>query len=337
MAVELKKGGLHVTGTALWLDARKKSELSFVSHAHSDHIARHERVIATKQTIALMEHRLGALAAPLSVPYRKGFELGSLYLELFPAGHVLGSAQLRITRSDGHRIVYTGDFSLQQMRTAEAAEIVECDTLVMESTFGLPHFAFPSREDTFDGITTWAQGHLARGVRPILFAYSLGKSQEAIAQLEGRGLKVVAHPSIHAVTQVYQAQGLTLAPRLFDGTWRDGEVGLFPPFGRSQALKKFEPKATAVLTGWAMEPWAARRYGADVAFPVSDHADYAALVKYAKESGATEVIAHHGYAKELAASLRLEGVFARSISQVVQMELPLLGAPIAQPVRPRRR
>src|SRR5581483_7090017 len=113
MPVELRKGGLHVTGTPLWLDARRKSELSFVSHAHTDHIARHERVIATAATLRIMEHRLGPLASKLPAPYHRPFKLGDLDVELLPAGHVLGSAQIRIRRPDGHRVVYTGDIGLE--------------------------------------------------------------------------------------------------------------------------------------------------------------------------------------------------------------------------------
>ena len=118
-----------------------------------------------------------------------------------------------------------------------------------------------------------------------LFA-SRAKAQEAIAHLERAGLSVVAHPSIHAISQVYRAHGVAISPRLFDGTVREGEVGVFPPFGRSNALRHHARKATAVLTGWAMEPNVAGRYGADVAFPLSDHADFEGLVKYAEATGA---------------------------------------------------
>src|SRR4051794_25029293 len=114
MPVQLRRGGLHLTGTPLWFDARRKSELSFVSHAHSDHIARHERVIATSATLKLMTHRLGELSSALPVPYNRPFELGPLHVELLPAGHILGSAQIRVTCADGHRVVYSGDINLER-------------------------------------------------------------------------------------------------------------------------------------------------------------------------------------------------------------------------------
>lgn len=330
MPVELRRGGLHLTGSPLSFDARRKCELSFVSHAHSDHIARHERVIATRATLRFMEHRLGPIASALPAPYRRPFEIGQLNVELFPAGHVLGSAQIRVTRDDGHRVVYTGDISLGTSMTAEATQIAECDTLVLESTFGHPRFRFPNREDVFSQVADWARAHLARGVRPILYAYSLGKGQEAIKQLTARGLKLCAHGTIHDISVLYTELGMPIEVRRFDGTFQDGEVGIFPPFGRSAAMKKVMPRATAVLTGWAIEPWAARRYAADIAFPISDHADFPALVKIAKTSRAREVITHHGFAKELAAELNKIGIFARAVTQAVQMELSLNGGPVAE-------
>lgn len=323
MPVELRKGGLYLVGSPLSFDARRKSELSFVSHAHSDHIARHERVIATRATLRFMEHRLGPLKSALPAPYRRPFELGRLNVELLPAGHVLGSAQIRVTREDGHRIVYTGDISLETSMTAEPTEIAECDTLVLESTFGHPRFRFPKRDGVFDEVVAWANGHLSRGVRPILYAYSLGKGQETIKQLTARGLKICAHPLIHDISLLYSELGTPIEARRFDGSFRDGEVGIFPPFGRSASMKKVNPRATAVLTGWAIEPWAASRYAADVAFPISDHADFASLVKIAKQSHAREVITHHGFAQELATELKKVGVFARAVTQAVQMELTL--------------
>lgn len=321
MPIEVHKSGLKVTGTPLWLDARRKSPVSFVSHAHSDHIARHERVIATAPTVKLMRHRLGEVQSALEVPYRTPFTLGSLKLELFPAGHVLGSAQIKVTRDDGHRLVYTGDFSLERLATAEPAVIAECDTLVMEATFGHPRFRFPPRDQVFDEVERWARKHLERGVRPILYAYSLGKSQEAIAQLHARGLKACVHPSVHAVSEIYRASGVAVPTRVFDGTFEPDEVGVFPPFGKSPQLKGIVPRVTAVLTGWAVEPWAARRSAADVAFPISDHADFPSLVRCAKASGAREIVTVHGFARELAEGLRKEGLFARAATQAVQLDL----------------
>lgn len=321
MPVELRKGGLVLQGTPLWFDARAKSPVSFVSHAHSDHIARHERVIATPETLALMTHRLGALEQTSPLRYGESLTHEDLNLECFSAGHVFGSAQVRVTRHDGHRVVYTGDVSLEPALTAEPAPVLSCETLLIESTFGHPKYRFPPRAQVYDDVAAWCRRNLERGVRPILLAYSLGKSQETIRQLALRGLPVCAHPAIHAVGRVYERLGMPVGARRFDGHFEEDEVGLFPPFRRGDSLSHVKPRALAALTGWALEPWGARRSGADVAFPVSDHADFPSLVRYAKESGAREIITVHGFAAELAKGLRELGLFARAVTEVVQMQL----------------
>ena len=324
MSVELRKNGLQLAGSPLFLDAPRKTPLSFVSHAHADHIARHERTIATAATLRFMTHRLGKVHAPLAVPYRQPFELGPLVLELLPAGHILGSAQLRITRADGKRIVFTGDLNLAPSLTAEPAEVAECDLLIVESTFGHPRYAFPPRERVLAEVEAWVRRHLERGVVPVLLAYSLGKSQEVMKHLADRGLPLVAHESIHEVTRLYGELGIPIEPlRCFDGRVEPGEVLFFPPHqARGGALFPIWPRATAVLTGWALDgPGAARRYGADLAFPFSDHADCASLVRYVKATGARDVITHHGFAEELAQVLRDEGVDARALGRPQQLSL----------------
>src|SRR5271165_5050351 len=230
MAVELRRGGLHLSGTVLALDARRKGQLSFVSHAHADHIARHDRVIATAPTLRLMAHRLGALAGPLSVPYNRPFALGPLTLELLPAGHILGSAQLRVTRQDGRRIVYTGDLNLSPALTAEPAQVAACDTLVIESTFGHPRYAFPERGQVLEAVETWVRRTLERGATPVVLGYALGKAQEVICALARRGHAVVAHSSICDIAELYREFGVEVGPvRRFDNTYLPGEVAVFPP------------------------------------------------------------------------------------------------------------
>jgi putative mRNA 3-end processing factor len=323
MPVELRRGSLHLSGTPLWLDARRKSELSFVSHAHTDHIARHERVIATAATIRFLRHRLGEVKGALPVPFGRPFELGPLVIELLPAGHVLGSAQIRVTRPDGTRIVYTGDLNLSPSLTAEPAQVAECDVLVMESTFGHPRFVFAPKEETLARVESWVREQLERRVAPILLAYSLGKGQEALKFLTGRGFDVCGHPSVCDIAQLYFELGMPVGQvRRFGGKWRDGEVGVFPPHAlRQGALARVWPRATAVLTGWAVDPAISRRYGADAAFAVSDHADFPHLVAYAKATGAEEILTLHGFAEPLAQALRKEGLCARAVGQHLQLEL----------------
>ncbi len=322
-AVELRRGGLHLTGTALSLDATRKCELSFISHAHSDHIARHERVIATSATLRFMTHRLGKLPAALPVPYNRPFSLGPLEVELLPAGHILGSAQIRVTRADGRRVVYTGDLNLEASLTAEPAQVARCDTLIVEATFGHPRYVFPPKESVLNALDAWVRQTLEGGATPILLGYSLGKAQEVIKFLRERGFSLCAHSSICEIAEMYREFGVPLEGiRRFNGAIKEGEVLVFPPqLARSATLWKVRPRAFAFLTGWALDPARARWHGADAAFPLSDHADFAGLMSYAKATGAREVITHHGFADDLAKALRQEGIVARAIGKPLQLQL----------------
>ena len=322
---ELVQGELHVTGSGLFLDARRRRACAFVSHAHSDHLGRHERTIATAATAALARHRLGdrSRGEVLPVAYRKPFGLGELTLELFAAGHVLGSAQIRVTSGAGLSLGYTGDLCLEPTRTAEPAEVMGCDVLLMESTFGLPRYVFPPKEEVLRDVRGFVDDALSDGVTPVLLGYSLGKAQEILKYLGEAGYACRSHPVVHAVNRVYEALGVALPKvRLLgpEGPGRDEVVVTPPHLSRSASTFRSGRRRTAVLTGWAVD--GARHYrGVDAAFPLSDHADFPSLVRYAKASGAGRVFTLHGHADPLAKALRREGIRADPLEETAQLEL----------------
>ncbi len=323
--IELRKGELHVPGSGLWLDARRRAPCAFVSHAHGDHIGRHDRTIATRATLALMEHRLGRPGKGEWLPagYREPFGIGDLTVELFPAGHVLGSAQIRLSR-DGHAVGYSGDLCLEPTLTAEAAEVVECDTLVLESTFGAPRYVFPPKAEVLADVKRFVDDALADGAVPVLFGYALGKAQEILKFLGDAGYPCRAHPMVHAVNRVYEAQGVALpgVRALGPEGPAPGEVVVAPPhLARSAAILRIRGRRTAVLTGWAVEGSRFRYRAMDAAFPLSDHADFPALLRYARATGARRVFTVHGHAAELAAALRAEGIRAEPLEERQQLEL----------------
>jgi putative mRNA 3-end processing factor len=321
--IAMEREGLRVMHYPLWLDTTRKQSLGFVSHAHSDHIARHARVIATAPTLALMAHRLGRLERTQAVRYREPFQLGPLTLELFSAGHVLGSAQLRIT-FEGKRVVYTGDLNhLSDSLTAEPTEIAECDVLVIESTFGHPRYRFPPRTDVFAQLRSFVDRCFAEGSSPVVLGYALGKSQEAVQALGQAGYALCAHESVHAVCEVYREHGMALPPvRRFDGTVGAREVLIFPPnLRRSGQLNRVRRPRTAMLTGWALDEQRSRSFGVNEMIPLSDHADHPSLIKYALATGARQVFTVHGFCEELARSLRERGLDARPLAEGKQLEL----------------
>ena len=323
--IELVKGELHITGSGLFLDARRRRDCAFVSHAHGDHIGRHQRTIATSATVALMNHRLGERVRGEALPasYRTPFGLGELTLELFPAGHVLGSAQLRVRRN-GVALGYTGDLCLEPNGAAEAAEVMGCDVLVMESTFGLPRYVFPPKAEVLEAVRRFVDDALSDGQTPVLLAYALGKAQEIEKYLGDLGYRLRAHAQVHVLNRVYQRLGLPLPNVRPLGPGEPGreEVVVAPPhFARSSAVGRIRRRRTAILTGWAVDRSRFRWRGVDAAFPLSDHADFPALLRYAKATGAGRVYTHHGFAEELARALRREGVRAEPLAGSRQLEL----------------
>ncbi|HEX9400950.1 MAG TPA: MBL fold metallo-hydrolase [Anaeromyxobacter sp.] len=323
--VELLRGEMKVAGSSLHLDARRRVECAFVSHAHGDHIGRHDRTIATPATLSLMRHRLGESkrrkTEALPASFRAPFGLGELTLELYPAGHVLGSAQLRVVRN-GLAIGYTGDLCTEPTHAAEGAEVMPCDVLVLESTFGHPRYVFPPKAETLAAVRRFVDGAIAEGATPVLLGYALGKAQEILKFLADAGYRCAVHPVAHGVNQVYEAHGVVfpnaraLPPEGPDA----GEVVIAPPhLARSPAMRGIRRRRTAVLTGWALD--GARHFRADVAFPLSDHADFPSLVRYAKATGAARVFTVHGFAEDLAAALRDEGLRAEPLREERQLEL----------------
>ena len=323
--IELHRGELRVAATALHLDAQRRAACAFVSHAHGEHIARHDRTIATAATVALMRQRLGEKVRGEALPaeYRTPFGLGELTLELFPAGHVLGSAQLRVRRN-GTVLGYTGDLSLEPNGAAEAAEVVGCDVLVMESTFGLPRYVFPPKAEVLAAVRRFVDDALSDGVTPVLLAYALGKAQEIEKHLGELGYRLRAHAAVQALNRVYERHGVALPnvrPLGPEGPARDEVVVAPPHLARSGALARIRRRRTAILTGWAVDRSRAFWGGADAAFPLSDHADFPALLRYARESGAGRVYTLHGFAGELALALRREGMRAQPLESARQLEL----------------
>jgi putative mRNA 3-end processing factor len=320
--VELIGGAIHLSESVLWFDAPRRQALSFVSHAHGDHIARHQRVIATDPTARLMAKRLGKLPEALTVPYRQAFDVGPLRLTLFPAGHILGSAQILVIRN-GRRIVYTGDLCLSPSLTAELADVVPCDVLVIEATFGHPRYKLPPRPEALARVEEFVRSTLARDEIPVLLAYALGKSQEVIRYLGERGFAIRAEDSVCSMSQIYRESGCDLpAISHYRGTVEPGEVLIIPPHrSRAPSIKRLARHRSAILTGWAVDPDAARRYRADEAIALSDHADFDQLVHYVEASGARQVYTVHGFCVPLAEALVARGIRARPLDSGAQLDL----------------
>lgn len=317
--------GVHLPQIGWWLDAQKSQARSFVSHAHSDHIAAHREIIATRETAGLMRLRVGGKRQETILGYGQPWMADfGCEVKLYPAGHILGSAMWHAASEHGS-LLYTGDFKLRPSLAAELCAPPRADVLIMETTFGLPRYVFPPQEKVEQDIVAFCRQALSDKVTPVLYAYSLGKTQELL-QIVGRaGLPVMLHAHSHKLTRRCAELGLKLPPfALLDPKAHRGHVVITPPTqGHTEPLTWIHPKRTAIATGWALERGATYRNGCDAAFPLSDHADFPDLLALVDRVQPKVVYTLHGFAREFAATLRARGTEAWAIGQLNQMDLAL--------------
>jgi putative mRNA 3-end processing factor len=312
--------GIHIKGTGLWLDAQRKADFCFVSHAHADHAVKHTRILATPETARLFEHRYGRARFHI-LPYNSPKKFGKTKVELFPSGHILGGAQILIEKA-GLRIVYTGDFKLRKSLTAKKAQVKRCDILIMESTFGRPHYIFPDPHQVQSRMIEFVEDAFARGKTPILLAYSLGKAQEAMKILSNRGYALSVHEKVYQIARIYEELGVKFKNyRLYQGEDLQDRILIIPPqVIRSRIIKSIRRKRTAILSGWAMDTRSRFFSGVDETIPLSDHADFSELLEYVQKTKPEKIYTVHGFA-EFVRYLKEEGFDAEPLNESTRVDL----------------
>ncbi|MDQ6655615.1 MAG: MBL fold metallo-hydrolase, partial [Verrucomicrobiota bacterium] len=221
--------GVYLPTENLWLDPWDAKPLAFVSHAHSDHIAPHEEIIVSERTARLMQARMPGERREHVVPFGERAQVLGHDIMLLPAGHIFGSAQFFIETEAGS-LLYTGDFKLRHGRSAEPAEWRQADTLIMETTFGLPRYCFPPTEQVIAEIVAFCRDALEEGAVPVLLGYSLGKAQEILCALAGAGLQPMLHGSVFRMTRIYEQFGQSFcAYERYDAEKLAGKVLICPP------------------------------------------------------------------------------------------------------------
>ena len=316
--------GVYLPNQDVWLDPWEAKPFAFVSHAHSDHIAPHDEIIVSERTARLMQARLPGQRREHILNFGEKKTIRGLDITLIPAGHIFGSAQFFLETAEGS-LLYTGDFKLRPGRSAEPAEWRQADTLIMETTFGLPRYRFPPTAEIVDQIVAFCRDAIEAGAVPVLLGYSLGKAQEILCALSGAGLKPMLHGTVHRMTRIYEQFGQEFCDyERYNANAVAGKVLICPPStNRSRMLEKIKEKRVAMISGWAVEPSAIYRYQVDAAFPLSDHADYTDLIRYVELVKPERVLTLHGFAAEFARDLRERGIEAWALSEENQMELTL--------------
>lgn len=312
--------GVHLPEQGLWLDPGVVKSLAFVSHAHQDHVRRHERALLTPTTWRLVPPARRPRSA-LLLETGGSTRLGGATVTLSPAGHMAGSA-LALIEHDGARLLYTGDLRLRapEGRTA----IPAADVLVVESTYGRPHFLFPEPAEVVEGIARWCRLALAAGVTPVLLGHALGKAQELMVRLAPYGFTFALDARCMPYADAHREMGLSLPDYVaLDEDVEPGRVVIAPPAGRASVRRLARRHRVAMVSGWALEETFWRRTGAEIAFPLSDHCDFQDLVEVCRLSGASRVYTVHGFAEDLARHLRKRGVRACALAAAEQLDLGL--------------
>src|SRR5437588_910019 len=316
--------GVYLPAHDLWLDPWEPKRFAFVSHAHGDHIAPHEEIILSERTARLLRTRMPGTRNENVLQFDEQRRVHDVDVTLLPAGHIFGSAQLFLSGKD-ETLLYTGDFKLRHGKSAEPAEWRPADTLIMETTFGLPRYQFPPTEKVIEQIVAFCRDGLEDGEVPVLLGYSLGKAQEILCSLDGAGLTPMLHGSVYQMTRIYEQFGQSFCKYVrYNKNDVAGKVLICPPSAsHSPMVNKIPRKRVAMISGWAVDPNATYRYRVDAAFALSDHADYNDLIRYVDLVQPKRVLTLHGFAAEFARDLRERGIEAWALSEENQMELRL--------------
>jgi len=314
--------GIKINGSDLWIDAHRKTSFSFVSHGHADHLKNHDIILATPPTIQFHAYRARQKKA-IPLNFGETLEHDDLKIELFPAGHILGSAMIRIER-DGMSFLYSGDFKMKKSWTARDIEIPTADILIMESTFGDPQYVYDHSEDYLEQeLIGFVENCFHSNISPIVMGYALGKSQEAMKMLGDAGYKIRVHRAAWELAKIYMQFDVKFqnCSPWKNETLASDEVLIIPP--HLLRFKKVENlplrKRFVFLSGWANSP-NGMRFGAEHMIPMSDHADFNELLEFVRQVNPQKVYTTHGF-DSFPQYLRDIGFKAALLEETKQMSL----------------
>ncbi|MEQ8858925.1 MAG: ligase-associated DNA damage response exonuclease [Pseudomonadales bacterium] len=316
--VELSASGLYCAAGDFFIDPWRPVARAVITHAHADHARPgSERYFAERRGVGLLERRLGS--PPIAgLDYGESVRFDQVEVSLHPAGHVLGSSQVRIA-GHGEVWVVSGDFKRQPDPTCAAFEPLACDVFITEATFALPVYRWPETAAVAREVVDWWQGNAARGTPSVLFCYALGKAQRLLAELRDLpSLPVYTHGAVEAINDVYRAAGVTLpvTERVDDADQDYTRALILAPPGAAGStwMRRFGAASTGFCSGWMLLRGNRRRRGYDRGFVLSDHADWPGLIDSIQATGARRVFTTHGQSDLLARYLRERGVEAAPVA-----------------------
>lgn len=308
--------GLYCPEGDFYIDPWKPVDRAVVTHAHSDH-ARWgmKRYLVSQESEGVMRIRLGEEAAIDTLPYGEAVTMNGVRVSLHPAGHILGSAQVRVEHG-GRVYVVSGDYKTEPDATCTPFEPLRCHTFVTESTFGLPIYRWPSQDEVVRQIHEWWRSNQAAGKCSLLLGYALGKCQRALAGLDPEVGPILLHGAVQRLTEAYREAGVELPPtqqvaELGKGFEWSRAIVVAPPSAHGTPwVRRFGDHSTAFMSGWMAIRGTRRRRAVDRGFVLSDHVDWPSLMGAIGETGAESVWVTHGYSGVVVKYLEEQGLDA---------------------------
>ncbi len=314
--ISLTPRGLYCRQGDFYIDPWLPVDKAVVTHAHADHAYRGSKnyLVATEGE-SLARIRLDPESTISTQKYGDASEINGVKLSFHPAGHILGSAQVRVEYK-GEVWVASGDYKLTPDATCAPFDPVKCHYFITEATFGLPIYTWPSTETVFAEIDGWWRRNQERGKSSVIFAYSLGKAQRVLNGVDRTIGPIFTHGAVERLTQAYREAGIDLPDTTYVGNVTNkkefaGSLIVAPPSAQmSTWMKRFGPQSTGFASGWMMVRGARRRRAVDRGFVLSDHADWPELLTAIRATEAETVYVTHGFSEEVVRYLNETGTNA---------------------------
>ncbi|MNK03343.1 Beta-lactamase superfamily domain protein [compost metagenome] len=297
--IQFTNKGIYCKQGDFYIDPWRPVDKAVITHGHADHAKwGNKSYLCHTLTKPILEERYNLYGNVETLPYSETIDINGVKLSMFPAGHVIGSAQIRLEYK-GEIVVVSGDYKTEYDGISTAFEPVKCHTFVSESTFGLPIYKWQPQQLIFDSIDSWIADNHARNKTSVLVAYSLGKAQRLIQNLKA-DYPIYVHRTIAALNAAFQSAGVELPatlqinPEIKKDELQKGIVIVPPALADSKWIKSLTNPATGICSGWMVVRAGRRWRSADAGFALSDHADWPGLLDAIKATGAEKVMVTHG-------------------------------------------
>ncbi len=317
--LEFTKNGIYCSQARVFIDPWHPADRAIITHAHSDHARVGSKFyLAHKKTVPVLKYRLGNDINAEGIEYNSPTLINGVRISLHPAGHIPGSAQVRLEYK-GEVAVVSGDYKLEYDGFTEAFEPVKCNTFVTESTFGLPVYKWKSQDEIFNEINNWWKRNKDNGIASVLCGYSLGKAQRILFNVDNSIGKIFGHGAVTAINEIMINEGAVL-PKILKADSSvnkkdfEGSLIIAPPSAvGSSWLNKFGQYSIGFASGWMNIRGFKRRQSLDAGFALSDHADWTGLNEAVKETGAEKIFVTHGYTSVFVKWLKENGYDAEEL------------------------